>query len=161
MKSMTDVVSGILLLIFCSIGFWSVSQLPAGGSLEHIGPAGVPKTVLIILVGLSLLLTWKGFTTSPSEPYWPPARIFRKVLGFIFLFYLYLFGVIELGNVFAAMENPPFAWGGAFGICTFIFLAVALPLLGRRKPLEVFLVAAITTAVLLASFGWFFQVMLP
>lgn len=160
-KSMTDVASGILLLIFCSIGFWSVAQLPDGGSLEHIGPGGVPKAVLVLLTLLSLLLTWRGIRRRPSEPYWPAARIFRKIVCFFLLFYAYLFSVITLGDIFASMENPPFAWGGAFGCSTFCFLCIALPMLGRRKPIEVFLVAAITTTVLLVSFGWFFQVMLP
>ncbi|MBD5416191.1 MAG: tripartite tricarboxylate transporter TctB family protein [Desulfovibrio sp.] len=161
MKSPTDVVSGLLLLVFCAIGFSSVAELPAGGTLENIGPAGVPKAVLILLSFLSAVLIVKGFVRAPARPYWPDRRVLKKVGAFVGLFFLYLAGVIGLGDVFAHMESPPFAWGGAFGVSTFFFLCLALPLLGRRKPLEVFLVASLTTVCLLVAFGWFFQVMLP
>lgn len=161
MKSPTDVISGILLLAFCALGFSSVSKLPDGGVLESIGPAGVPRTVLILLAALSCILIVKGITRRPAKPYWPEWPVLGKVLAFILLFLCYLAGVIGLGNVFANMETPPFAWGGAFGISTFVFLCVALPLLGRRSVLEIFLVAAVTTAILLVAFGWFFQVLLP
>lgn len=161
MKSPTDVISGILLLVFCAIGFSSVSQLQAVGTLEHIGPAGVPRSVLILLTVLSSILVIKGFLHKPAKAYWPQWQVFKKILAFIGLFFLYLADVVFLGDFFAHMDSPPFAWGGAFGISTFGFLCLALPLLGRRSPLEIFLVASLTTACLLIAFGWFFQVMLP
>ena len=161
MKSPTDVVSGLILLGLCAVGAYSVSLLPAAGSTENVGPGGVPRAVLVILAVLSCILIVKGLRQMPDKRYWPEPRVFKKVLCFLGLIYLYLISLTGLGDLFAAMENPPFASGGAFCISTCLFLLIALPLLGRRKPVEVLLVAVLTTAVLLAAFGWFFQIMLP
>lgn len=161
MKSPTDVVSGFILLGLCAVGAYSVSLLPAAGSTENVGPGGVPRAVLVILAVLSCILIVKGLRQMPDKRYWPEPRVFKKVLCFLGLIYLYLITLTGLGDLFAAMENPPFASGGAFCISTCLFLLIALPLLGRRKPMEVLLVAVLTTAVLLAAFGWFFQIMLP
>ena len=161
MKSPTDVVSGFILLGLCAVGAYSVSLLPAAGSTENVGPGGVPRAVLVILAVLSCILIVKGLRQMPDKRYWPEPRVFKKVLCFLGVIYLYLITLTGLGDLFAAMENPPFASGGAFCISTCLFLLIALPLLGRRKPVEVLLVAVLTTAVLLAAFGWFFQIMLP
>ena len=161
MKSPTDVVSGLILLGLCAVGAYSVSLLPAAGSTENVGPGGVPRAVLVILAVLSCILIVKGLRQMPHKRYWPEPRVFKKVLCFLGVIYLYLITLTGLGDLFAAMENPPFASGGAFCISTCLFLLIALPLLGRRKPVEVLLVAVLTTAVLLAAFGWFFQIMLP
>ena len=161
MKSPTDVVSGFILLGLCAVGAYSVSLLPAAGSTENVGPGGVPRAVLVILAVLSCILIVKGLRQMPDKRYWPEPRVFKKVLCFLGLIYIYLITLTGLGDLFAAMENPPFASGGAFCISTCLFLLIALPLLGRRKPVEVLLVAVLTTAVLLAAFGWFFQIMLP
>lgn len=160
MKSITDVVSGCILLILCAVGAYSVGTLPAD-SVESVGPAGVPKAVLIITAVLSALLILKGLRDAPIKRYWPEAPILKKVLLFIGLFYCYLYSLTWVGGIFFEMENPPFSSGCAFSICTFSFLLLALPLLGRRKPLEIFLVALLTTATLVVSFGSFFKVMLP
>ena len=50
---------------------------------------------------------------------------------------------------------------GGFTISTFLFLLFSLPLLGRRNPVEIMGVAALTTGALLYAFGYFFQIMLP
>ncbi|RXE67755.1 tripartite tricarboxylate transporter TctB family protein, partial [Muribaculaceae bacterium Isolate-002 (NCI)] len=156
-----DVVSGLILLGLCAVGAYSVSLLPAAGSTENVGPGGVPRAVLVILAVLSCILIVKGLRQMPDKRYWPEPRVFKKVLCFLGFIYLFLITLTGLGDLFAAMENPPFASGGAFCISTCLFLLIALPLLGRRKPVEVLLVAVLTTAVLLAAFGWFFQIMLP
>ncbi len=161
MKSPTDVVSGVILLGLCAVGAYSVSLLPAAGSTENVGPGGVPRAVLVILAVLSCVRIVKGLSQMPHKRYWPEPRVFKKVLCFLGFIYLYLITLTVLGDLFATMENPPFASGGAFCISTFLFLLIALPLLGRRKPVEVLLVAVLTTAALLTAFGWFFQIMLP
>ena len=59
------------------------------------------------------------------------------------------------------LGNPPFNANGAFSISTALFLLIALPLLGRRKLVEIVAVAGITTGVLVGVFAGFFQVLLP
>ena len=160
MKSPTDVVSGIILLGLCGIGAYSVSTLPETG-MEQLGPGAFPKMILVPLAVLSLILLVQGFRKAPSKSYWPEARVFKKVLLFIGLFYLYLITFTELGDLFAGMENPPFTANGAFSISTALFLLIALPLLGRRRIGEIVAVAGITTGVLVGVFAGFFQVLLP
>ncbi|MBO4317095.1 MAG: tripartite tricarboxylate transporter TctB family protein [Mailhella sp.] len=161
MKSVSDVVSGLLLLGFCAIGFYSVGQLDGGVSLEHVGPAGVPRAVLVLLTLLSCVLIIRGLLTKKAPHYWPERGVLLKVLAFLLLFFMYLGGIVLLNAVFMSMDDPIFEWGGAFGISTFLFLLAALPLLGRRRPVEVLLVASLTTAFMLVVFGMFFQVLLP
>ena len=115
----------------------------------------------MLLTALSLVLIVQGFRRSPVKVYWPESKVFKKILAFIGLFYLYLVTLTGLGELFLNMENPPFQTNGAFSISTFLFLLIALPLLGRRKPIEILSVAVLTTAVLVSAFGWFFQVLLP
>ena len=50
---------------------------------------------------------------------------------------------------------------GGFIVATLLFLLVALPVLGRRKPLEIICVAVGTTGILVLAFGGFFQILLP
>ena len=44
MKSLTDVISGIILLVLCGIGAWSVSTLPESG-MEQLGPGACERQV--------------------------------------------------------------------------------------------------------------------
>ena len=161
MKSPTDVVSGFILLGLCGVGAYSVATLPDAGGMEHVGPGAFPAGILVLLTALSLVLIVRGFRRSPVKVYWPESKVFKKILVFIGLFYLYLVTLTGLGELFLNMENPPFQANGAFSISTFLFLLIALPLLGRRKPIEILSVAVLTTAVLVFAFGWFFQVLLP
>ena len=160
MKSRTDVVTGILLLAFCAVGAWSVSQIPPPEVPGTVSAASFPKAVLIILSVLSLILLVKGFFYT-ARTKWPETAILKKMFLLIGIFLAYLGGIAWLGEFFATMANPPFHCGMGFSISTFLFLLLSLPLLGRKRPLEVILVATITTAVLLAVFIGFFQVMLP
>lgn len=161
MKNPTDVVSGFILLGLCGVGVYSVATLPEAGGMEQIGPRAFPTGILFLLGLLSLILIIQGFRRAPLRTYWPDAKIFKRLLVFIGLFYLYLIALTVLGDLFLNMENPPFEANGAFCISTFLFLLVALPLLGRRKPVEILSVAVLTTAALVFVFGWFFQVLLP
>lgn len=159
MRSYTDISTGIILLVLCAVGAWSVNQLPdaeAGG----VGPASFPRAIVIILAVLSLALTIKGFV-SQGRHKWPEKNILKKTCLFLVLFIAYLGSIVWLGDFFAAMENAPFHSGMGFSISTFLFLIMALPLLNRRRPLEIFLVSTITTAILVVVFGSFFQIVLP
>lgn len=160
MKSLTDIISGFVLLGLCAVGAWSVSTLPEPGALEHLGPSSFPKMILVLLALCSLILMAKGFR-GVSRTFWPNRRVGMKVALFLGLFYLYLIVLTTLGDFFANMEEPLFEANGAFCISTFLFLVTALPLLGRRNVKEVLIVALATTGCLVGAFGWFFQVILP
>lgn len=160
MKSLTDILSGFVLLGLCAVGAWSIGTLPEPSTHEHLGPGSFPTMILVLLAVCSLILLIKGFR-GVSRTFWPDARTGKKVAVFLGLFYLYILVLITLGDYFANMAEPIFEANGAFCISTFLFLVTALPLLGRRKIVEVLSVAVLTTGILVGSFGWFFQVILP
>ena len=108
MKSPTDVVSGFILLGLCGVGAYSVATLPDAGGMEHVGPGAFPAGILVLLTALSLVLIVQGFRRSPVKVYWPESKVFKKILVFIGLFYLYLVTLTGLGELFLNMENPPF-----------------------------------------------------
>lgn len=159
MRSCTDITTGIILLGLCGVGAWSVSNIPEAPT-EGVGPATFPTIVLVILAALSLGLLIRGLFSAGRNK-WPEPVILKKTMCFIVLFLAYLAGIAYLGDFFATMENPPFHSGMGFSVSTVLFLLLALPLLGRRRPLEVVLVACLTTAGVVAAFGGFFQVLLP
>lgn len=159
MKSLTDIATGIVLLGLCAVGAWSVSQIPEA-TTEGVSPSTFPTMVLVLLAALSTGLLIKGFV-SASRNKWPEPAILKKTFLFIALFLAYLASIALLGDFFLTIENPLFNSGMGFSISTFVFLLLALPLLGRRRPLEVILVASITTACLIGAFGLFFKVVLP
>ena len=161
MKSPTDVVSGFILLGLCGVGAYSVATLPDAGGMEQIGPGFFPTIFLVLLSVLSVLLIFQGLRRAPRKNYWPEPKVFKKILIVLGLFYLYLITLIGLGDLFLNMEHPPFQANGAFSISTTLFLLILLPLLGRRKPVEIISVAILTMATLVFVFGWFFQVILP
>ena len=74
---------------------------------------------------------------------------------------MYLSGMIWLGDRLVEQSWFPWPHNGGFTISTFLFLLFSLSLLGRRNPVEIMGVAALTTGALLYAFGYFFQVMLP
>ena len=106
MKSPTDVVSGFILLGLCGVGAYSVATLPDAGGMEHVGPGAFPAGILVLLTALSLVLIVQGFRRSPVKVYWPESKVFKKILAFIGLFYLYLVTLTGLGELFLNMENP-------------------------------------------------------
>lgn len=161
MKNPTDIVSGCFLLGLCAIGAWSVSSIPSSTGLDHFGPSAFPKLIIVLLTVLSFILLIQGFIKKPLKFSWPDRWVLKRILIFVGLFYLYLIILVGLDRLFLHMDNPPFQSGGAFGISTTLFLLLALPLLGRRRPMEIILVSFITTAVLIGTFGWFFKVLLP
>ena len=64
----------------------------------------------------------RGFRRSPVKVYWPESKVFKKILAFIGLFYLYLVTLTGLGELFLNMENPPFQANGAFSILSLIHI---------------------------------------
>ena len=52
-------------------------------------------------------------------------------------------------------------YNGGFAVATTLFLLVALPLLGRRRPVEILGVALGVTGILILVFSVFFKVQLP
>lgn len=161
MKSPTDVVSGFILLGLCGVGAYSVATLPDAEAWNKSAPAFSPRYFLSSSPSLASSSSSKDCAGPRAKTIGPEPKVFKKILIVLGLFYLYLITLIGLGDLFLNMEHPPFQANGAFSISTTLFLLILLPLLGRRKPVEIISVAILTTATLVFVFGWFFQVILP
>ena len=107
MKSPTDVVSGFILLGLCGVGAYSVATLPDAGGMEHVGPGAFPAGILVLLTALSLVLNRAGVPPAPpvKSLLAPNPKVFKKILAFIGLFYLYLVTLTGLGELFLNMEK--------------------------------------------------------
>lgn len=73
----------------------------------------------------------------------------------------YMAAMVWLGDLISGMNRLGMPHNGGFIVATLLFLLVALPVLGRRKPLEIICVAVGTTGILVLAFGGFFQILLP
>ena len=146
MKNLNDIFSGAVLLCLCAVGAYEVSASIAPSDGEVVGADALPTLALggMALCGVFLILH----------------AVIKSLLFFGF-FVMYLSGMIWLGDRLVEQSWFPWPHNGGFTISTFLFLLFSLPLLGRRNPVEIMGVAALTTGALLYAFGYFFQIMLP
>ena len=161
MKNLNDIFSGAVLLCLCAVGAYEVSVSIAPPDGEVVGAGALPTLALggMALCGVFLIL--RGLLKNGPGRSWGNRSAVIKTLSFFGFFVIYLSGMIWLGDWLAAQQWFPWPYNGGFTIATFLFLLVSLPLLGRRNPVEILGVAALTTGALLYAFGYFFQIMLP
>ena len=150
MKNLNDIFSGAVLLCLCAVGAYEVSASIAPSDGEVVGMA---------LCGVFLIL--QGLLRNRPGRSWGNRSAVIKTLLFFGFFVMYLSGMIWLSDRLVEQSWFPWPHNGGFTISTFLFLLFSLPLLGRRNPVEIMGVAALTTGALLYAFGYFFQIMLP
>ncbi|RRD70699.1 MULTISPECIES: tripartite tricarboxylate transporter TctB family protein [unclassified Desulfovibrio] len=162
MKIHRDIISGTIVLFFCVVGASSTSQLPTPSTGEWVGPSTLPYIALLSTTLCGIFLVIKGAVcrnAAYSAPYLP--NLDPKALGFYAFWVCYMVAMICVGDLVASLDWLNMPHNGGFIVSTFLFLLVALPLLGRRKPLEIAGIAAGSTAALVLTFSGFFQVLLP
>ena len=160
MRFHKDAISGIVILILCFLGSLSVSTLPSPGEGELVGTASLPKAALFALAVCGAILVYRGIKQSKKDSS-SRYNISTKALLF-FLFYLfYMIVMTNLKGIIENISGTIIPVGTGFLIATVLFLLIALPILGRRKPVEILSVAVITGCVLTFTFAHFFQVLLP
>ena len=161
MKNLNDIFSGAVLLCLCAVGAYEVSASIAPSDGEVVGADALPTLALggMALCGVFLIL--QGLLRSRPGRSWGNRSAVIKTLLFFGFFVMYLSGMIWLGDRLVEQSWFPWPHNGGFTISTFLFLLFSLPLLGRRNPVEIMGVAALTTGALLYAFGYFFQIMLP
>jgi len=153
MKNLNDIFSGAVLLCLCAVGAYEVSASIAPSDGEVVGADALPTLALGGMALCGVLLILQGLLRNRSAVI--------KTLLFFGFFVMYLSGMIWLGDRLVEQSWFPWPHNGGFTISTFLFLLFSLPLLGRRNPVEIIGVAALTTGALLYAFGYFFQIMLP
>lgn len=161
MRNLTDVISGILVLLICGIGFYSISSLPEPVGMDLYGPASFPKMILYLLAFCGVLLVIKGARKQEVKDYWKDAPVLKKLALFIVLFCVYVYSIIFLSDFSLTLVDIYIPPGVIFSSTTFLFLIIAFPLLGRKKILQNIFASLITTIVLYVVFGILFKVLLP
>ncbi len=161
MKNSTDVFSGLVILCFCAIGAVSVAHLPGPGPREVFGPAALPATALVLLALCALGIIVQGLRWPSLRAGRSDRKVILKVSAFFAFFIVYLVLMCLIGPPFYEQEDFPIQHSIGFSISTLLFVIVAMRLLGRTKLVEILGVSVLFTALLVGTFGWFFQVVLP
>ncbi|MDR1776430.1 MAG: tripartite tricarboxylate transporter TctB family protein [Desulfovibrio sp.] len=155
-KNKRDVVTSLLLVLFCAVGFYSTNSIPTimGG-----GPAVFPNFVLSALLVCAIILLVRGIRHSPVKM--GSARVAPRVVAFFLLFIVYLGSIATMGDLFSFLTIPFIPYGGGFAVSTCLFLIFSLLLLGRRRPIEIALVSLLVTSFIIFVFSILFEVILP
>ena len=161
MRIHKDVISGLVILLFCGIGALSTSQLPPPSAGEWAGPSTMPAITLAVTALCGILLILEDLLRRKADARSGSFNINGKVLAFYAFFVLYMLGMVCIGRLLGGVPWLGLPHNGGFIVATLFFLLIALPVLGRRKPLEIISVAVVTTGVLVIAFGCFFQILLP
>ena len=160
-KGRNDLFSGIVLSAFSIaylIGTTRI-KIPKMLSSSFLNASSVPKLWGALLLILGIILVIRGVRVMKAEKAAGNAPEKKTAAQMAKDFWSANRAVIEMFVVlliYIALIQPV-----GFLISTFLFLLFSLPLLGRRNPVEIMGVAALTTGALLYAFGYFFQIMLP
>ena len=159
MRYHKDAISGLVILVLCVLGGLSVSGLPDPEAGELVGTASLPKIALMALAVCGVIQLYRGLRLSRFAK--DAAFNFSGKSILFFLFYLlYMLVMVRFGDVLSTLYGGFLPHGSGFVVSTALFLLIALPVLGRRKPVEICSVAVITTGILVVSFGGFFKIIL-
>jgi len=161
MRNLTEIAVGAFTLLFCAVGFWGTASIRSTATTDPLGPAAFPNAVLTLLAILGAAQAWRGFYTVKGKEYWPEAPALKKTVCFFLLFFLYVAMVIYFGSLYIYLNVPGLPQGTAFIVSSAIYLTVALLLSGRRKVLEIGLVATVIPTSIVVVFAYFFQVAMP
>ena len=157
-----DLISGLALLLLSAGGGLSVAQLPDPDATDLIGTASLPKAALIALTVCGILLIIQGyFKRSDSDKEGFLYNINFKAITFFAFYGTYLIAMVWLGDILSNATWLNFPHNGGFVIATILYLLISLPVLGRKKLLEIIATAVLTTGLLTLVFAGFFNILLP
>ena len=155
-----DLISGLALILLSAGGGLSVAQLPDPDANELIGTASLPKGALIALAVCGVILIIQGYCRRADKE-GTSYNINLKAVAFFAFYVLYMIAMVWVGDFLSSASWIDLPYNGGFVITTILYLLAALPLLGRRKPVEIVAVAVLTTGLLAVVFAGFFNILLP
>ena len=161
MRNSTDIVTGLLTIGVSALGAWGIVLTGEPSDASVVEPTTFTRAIVVALFILGCVQTWMGLTAKRKVNYWPSRMVIKKVALTVVLFFCYACLTVGLSNLF---KNTGVLWladNMAFWIATFLFLVTALLVGGRRKPLEIVLVAALVPSVIVFTFSRFFLITLP
>ena len=149
-----DVHIGLFILAFASFFFYfsfSFTQPAYQAEAQHVGPAFMPRILLVLLAILSLVLIFSGIfkakgmkVETANQPAVAKAFDPRPVIMFVaFAFYTYIATVL------------------GFVSTTLLFLIISFYLLGFKKLWQIFILSPFITAAIYYLFAILLNVWLP
>ena len=161
MRNTTDIVTGLLTIGVSALGVWGIILTGEPRDASVVEPTTFTRAIVTALFILGCVQTWMGFTAKRKISYWPNRTVIKKVVFTIVLFFCYACLTVGLSDLLAATGILWLSDNVAFWVATFMFLVTALLVGGRRKPLEILLVAVLVPSVIVFTFSKFFLITLP
>lgn len=146
-----DVHIGLFILAFAVFFFYfsfSFTQPAYQAEAQHVGPAFMPRILIVLLAILSLVLIFSGVFKMKGKTVNQPAAAKaldpRPVIMFVaFAFYTYIATVL------------------GFVSTTLLFLIISFYLLGFKKLWQIFILSPVITAAIYYLFAILLNVWLP
>lgn len=162
MTNKTDTITGILVMAFSIFGYWGTTFTSnVAGTTDPVGPVAFPRWVTLFLFICGAIQTYMGLRDREEHSYWSGPAVRRKIWMFMALICGYVFMVMWVADVMDWLDLVDLPSGYGFTAASFVYLAATLFACGRRKPLEIVLVAFLMPATVCYTFAEFFQIVLP
>lgn len=134
MRIHKDVISGIVILLFCAVGALSTSQLPPPSAEEWAGPSTLPYITLGATALCGVLLVITGIARRNADKASRSFNLDPKVLAFYVFWVCYMAAMVWLGDLISGMNRLGMPHNGGFIVATLLFLLVALPCSAGASP---------------------------
>lgn len=105
MRIHKDVISGIVILLFCAVGALSTSQLPPPSAEEWAGPSTLPYITLGATALCGALLVITGIARRNADKASRSFNIDPKVLAFYVFWVCYMAAMVWLGDLISGMNR--------------------------------------------------------
>ena len=105
MRIHKDVISGIVILLFCAVGALSTSQLPPPSAEEWAGPSTLPYITLGATALCGVLLVITGIARRNADRASRSFNLDPKVLAFYVFWVCYMAAMVWLGDLISGMNR--------------------------------------------------------
>lgn len=160
MKNISDLITGLLIIIFSIVCFNEIQPISPEDFTDPLGPNAFPKAILTLLIFFSCVLIYNSFKhgTPKKDKKTSHLKVFYT---FIALSIVYMLFFVLLEYLFGETNISYLQDYVAFIISTASFLITSFYLLGRRKFLEIIIIAISVPSFIAFIFSYFFNVILP
>jgi len=155
-----EILTGIAALVCGGFMWREASALPVWAPTGELGSGAFPKGVIILILVFGAVQLLQGICMRAPAAKAAAGKNHRMLL-FVLWFLAYIGMFVGGAHLYSLLPYQPVENNLVFFLCTFIYLAGALIITGRRSKKEILLVSLGVPAVLVACFAFCFQIMLP
>jgi hypothetical protein len=160
--SKTDVITGIVVICLSIFCYWGTTfTTDVTSTTDPVGPVAFARWIAFFLFLCGIAQTILGLRAKNPPRYWPEKGVVKNTLGFAALICGYAALAMWIGDITdaAGLQDIPSGYG--FTAASFLYLAAALFVCGRRNIVEIGLVSFLAPASVCYIFTKFFQITLP